>query len=85
MKIHVFTTVEESWDSGDLNDREMKYFSTAELRDDYFQNVLRPSYSENEELTEYKENCWTTKRGGGWGYYLEKGETDIEIVDTKNW
>jgi hypothetical protein len=85
MKIHVFTTTEESWESGNLNNREVKYFSNAEVRDDYFKNVLRPKYSENEELVEYKENSWQPQRGGGWGYYLEKGETDIEIIDTKTW
>lgn len=85
MKIHVFITVEESWDSGNLNGQEIKYFSTSELRDDYLRNVLRVLYSENEELVEWKENNWSPKRGGGWGYNIEKGEVDLEIIDTKTW
>jgi len=83
MKIHVFTTIDESWDSGDLNSSHKKYFSTKELRDDYFKNVLRLNYSENEYLEEYEPNGFHTKPG--WAYSISKDEEDLEIVESKIW
>jgi hypothetical protein len=53
MVIKVYTTINESWDSGTLNSTEKMYFKTEELRDDYFENVLRKSHA---ELLNKKEN-----------------------------
>jgi hypothetical protein len=85
MKIKVFTTINESYDSGDLNDSHKKYFMTKELRDSYF-NFLRKDYLENVGLEEYQENCFHEKTGSqSWAYSIEKGEEELEIIESEAW
>ena len=86
MKIQVYTTIDESWDSGDLNSTEIKYFISKELRDDYFENILKLNYSSNEYLEEYVPNRFCEKTGRQrWSYIIEKGEDELEIIEEKNW
>jgi hypothetical protein len=58
MKIKVYTTIDESWDYGSLNSSEKKYFNSTDLRDDYFENVLRSFYVKHFE--EYNPNDFVT-------------------------
>jgi hypothetical protein len=86
MKIKVYTTINESRDSGNLNSSDKKYFNSAELRDDYFKNVLRKSYASDDYLEEYIPNNFCNKIGHQrWAYSIDKGEEEIEIIETKTW
>jgi len=87
MKIKVYTTIDESWDSGDLNSTSKHYFISSELRDDYFENVLRAYYVSLESLEEYKPNSFCEKLPSRqrWAYTIDKGEEDMLIIETKNW
>ncbi len=85
MKIKVFVVVDESWDSGDLNNRHEKYFVNKELRDDYFE-FLRKDYLENMNLEEYDKNKFQAKTGyQRWSYFIDKEEKELEIIEQKNW
>ena len=85
MKINVFTVVNESYSYGDLNSSNKKYFTTKELRDDYF-DFLRKDYLENMDMEEYEENSFCAKTGyKRWAYSISKVEEELEIIDTKNW
>jgi hypothetical protein len=83
MKIHVFTTVDESYRYGSLNDSEKKFFISEELRDEYYKFVY----------SDYKDNMKLIDHGAGdfndtnykWAYSITKGEEDLEIIDEKNW
>lgn len=83
MKIKVYTTADESYHNGDLNDRKVKYFSNEELRDDYFDNVLRKYYI-SIQLDEYEPNHFGNS-DSKWSYFISKGEEKIEIIDEKSW
>ena len=85
-QIKVYTTIDESWDSGTLNSTDKKYFNTPELRDDYFENVLKYGYTTNDYLEEYEPNSFCEKTGKQrWAYSIEKGEETIEIIEEKTW
>ena len=84
-QIKVYTTIDESWDDGILNSTEKKYFNTPELRDDYFENVLRRGYLDL-NLEEYEPNSFCEKTGRQrWAYSVDKGEETIEIIEEKTW
>ena len=86
MKIKVYTTTDESYSHGDLNNSNKMYFISKELRDEYF-DFLRKYYLENLDMFELDEiNSFTPKSGSGrWSYHIEKGEEDLEIIEEKNW
>lgn len=87
MVIKVYTTINESWDSGTLNSTEKMYFKTEELRDDYFENVLRKDYISSEMLEEYQPNSFCEKLPSRqrWAYSIEKSSEIIIIVEEKTW
>lgn len=85
MQIKVFTTIDESWDSGDFNNSHKTYFTTEELRDDYFDNILRAHYL-NHDMEEYKPNSFCEKTGSKrWSYSIGKDEETIKIIEEKTW
>jgi hypothetical protein len=87
MKIKVYTTINESYRYGDLDYKYEIHFISEELRDDYFENVLRKGYIENEHLEEYEENNFESKNKDDqkWCYSIGKKEEEIEIIDKKIW
>jgi hypothetical protein len=87
MKIKVFTTINESWDSGDLNSTKKKYFISEELRNDYFKNVLREYYKSFNDLEEYEPDHFCEKMPSRqhWSYYIGKDEEELEIFENKYW
>jgi len=87
MKIKVFTTINESWDYGDLNSAKKKYFISEELRNDYFENVLKEYYKSFDDLEEYEPNnfCEKLPSRQRWSYHIEKDEEELEIFETKFW
>jgi hypothetical protein len=86
MKIPVFVVIDESYSYGDLNNVDKKYFISEELRDDYFENVLRKKYKEDEELEEISENQFDQKGENiRWSYNIGKGKSSLEIIESKTW
>jgi hypothetical protein len=84
MIIHYYITVEESWRSSDLNNTSTLHFATKELRDDYFENILRKKYVENINLTEYSKNHWGTS-DDKWSYSIYTDDDELEIIEKKTW
>lgn len=87
MKIKVYTTIDESYDSMDLNSIKKKFFISEELRNDYFENVLREYYLSLDGLEEYEPNYFCEKLTSRqrWSYYIGKDEEDIVIIENKYW
>lgn len=82
MKIHVFTVTEESYRHGDLDNLTKKFFKREDLRDNYYEFLLRY----------YKNGLQFVDHGNGdfddnhnWAYHIGKGEEDLEIIEEKNW
>lgn len=84
MKIHVYTTIDESWRHGDLNSSTKKFFMTEQLRDEYFK-FLRNDYIVNMNMHEYDINHFESKQSRRWSYSIDKGEEELEIIEEKNW
>lgn len=78
--------MEESYSYGDLNDCHKKYFMTEELRDDYFENVLKAYYM-HDSFEEYEPNNFHEKNENRqrWAYNIAKGEEMLTIIETKDW
>jgi len=87
MKIKVYTTVNDGYRWGDLDHRSEMHFVSEELCDDYFENVLRKGYVENDQLYEYEKNNFESKNKDNqkWSYSIGKKEEEIEIIDKKTW
>jgi len=63
MKIHVFTVTEESYHHGDLNNSTKKFFKREDLRDDYYEYLIRFYWSYyigkgEEDLEIIEEKNW---------------------------
>jgi hypothetical protein len=82
MNTHVFIVIEESYRHGDLNSSTKKLFKRKELRDDYYEFLIRY----------YKNGLQLVDQGNGdfddnhaWSYHVGKGEEDLEIIEERNW
>jgi len=85
MKIHVFTVIEESYRYGDLNSSAKTHFKTEELRNEYYDHLIK-FYKDSLELVDdgngdFSDDLVNCK----WAYHIGKGEEDIEIIEEKYW
>ena len=82
MTIHVFTVIEESYRRGDLNGSTKKFFKRKDLRDDYYEYLLR-FYKNGLQLVDQGKGDFYDNHD--WAYHIGKGEEDLEIIEEKNW
>jgi hypothetical protein len=82
MKIHVFTVIEESYHHGDLDKSDKRFFNLKELRDDYYESLIR-YYKNGLQLVDHGNGDFDDNHA--WSYHIGKGEEDLEIIEEKNW
>ena len=81
MIIKTFTTIDETYEKGVICDKKVLYFSTEDLRDDYFINVMRELYLE-QDWPEPQDNVFGI---GQWTHRLKKGQEELVIINIKTW
>ena len=81
MKLVVFIVKDQSFRYGDIENEAVKRFSTEELRDKYFEDIVK-DYRSNENLTEYGPESFEDSIQK-WAYQVFKDKEEIEIIETE--
>jgi len=82
MNIHVFTVIEESYRHGDLNGSTKKLFKHEELRDEYYEFLIK-FYKNELQLVDQGDGDFSDNYN--WAYSVKKGKEDLEIIEERNW
>jgi len=81
----VYKIYEISYRYGDEQTPDETIFTTPEVRDEYFKELLKIS-KENDRLTERldstTENEFVFDDGGKWSYETKKSDEDMKIIES---